>query len=405
MANVLGINLSELSPAAAVIRAASFLQSQGQHYIVTPNPEIILASHRDEELFYVLNKADLSIADGFGLKVAGLLAGKKIPRLTGADLTLELLSLAEKKGLRVAVLNWRGGLSRTEEIQSSLVKKYPRLESLVLKASRSQPLGRRVVAGINDFAPALLFCTFGSPYQEKAVYHNLKKLPSVRLAIGVGGTFDFITGRAIRAPHFLRHLGLEWLWRITSFSKRQLPLAKRWKRIYNATFVFIGKILMGRLNHFFYRSNVACWLYKKEAGKARVLIVKREDEPDHWQLPQGGTDGEKLAVAGAREMREELNTSAFKARAVFPDSYSYLFPPVSEQQSPSVSRRYKYDYKGQRQGLFVAEFTGTDDDIKVNFWDHSAWKWVDLEDLVASLHPVRQAAAKIFIEKFKSLNL
>ena len=48
----------------------------GQHYLVTPNPEIVLASHRDEEYFYILNQADLAPADGFGLVIAGLLVPK-----------------------------------------------------------------------------------------------------------------------------------------------------------------------------------------------------------------------------------------------------------------------------------------------------------------------------------------
>ena len=405
MANVLGINLSELTPPAALKKVEGFLNDGRQHYLVTPNPEIILASHKDEELFYILNKADLSIADGFGLKLAGWLTGVKIPRLTGADLTLDLLHLAAEKRISVLILNWRGGLSKKTDVTEALNKKYPTLQFKVIDASRSHPLAPTVIAAIKDFAPIILFNTFGSPYQEKVIYHNLKQLPPVKLALGVGGAFDFITGRAIRAPHFLRYLGLEWLWRLLHSGKGHAPKFKRWKRIYNATFVFTGKLLRGRLNHFFYRPNVACLLYKKENGRIKFLIVEREDEPGHWQLPQGGTDGESLKQAGARELREELNTTHFNLKAVFKDTYSYLFPPVGQQRSLSVSRRYKYDYKGQRQGLYIGEFTGADSDIKVNFWDHRAWKWVEEGDFVATVHPVRQESAKIFLEKFKSLKV
>jgi 8-oxo-dGTP pyrophosphatase MutT (NUDIX family) len=208
-----------------------------------------------------------------------------------------------------------------------------------------------------------------------------------------------LSGSVRRAPKILRTSGLEWLWRLAK-------KPRRWKRIYNATLVFTGKLLRGRLNHFFYRPCVACLLYKKEAsGEKKILLVEREDEPEHWQLPQGGTDGEDLVMAGARELREELNTNKFIVRETFKDTHSYLFPPVSEQTSNSLSRRFKYDYKGQRQGLLIAEFIGSDSDIKVNFWDHRAWKWVYDHDFVASVHPVRQAGAKIFLEKFKSLNL
>jgi len=397
MANVLGINLSALPASAAKKRATEFLNSPTQHYIVTPNPEMILKSHEDEELFYILNKADLSIADGFGLKIAGWLAGLDIPRLAGADLTLYLLSLAQARQIKIVVLNWRGGLSTRTDIRKALENKYPGLVCLVIDSSRSHPLAAEIIQRINDFKPLILFNTFGSPYQEKIIYHNLKKMPSVRLALGIGGAFDFITSKVKRAPKILRRIGLEWLWRL-------IKQPKRWKRIYNATFVFTGKLLRARLNHFFYRPCVACFLYKNENGHNKILIVEREDEPGHWQIPQGGTDGESLEVAGARELREELNTDKFITKAIFRDTYSYLFPPISDQRTLSLSRRFKYDYKGQRQGLYIAEFKGNDHDIKVNFWDHRAWRWVDESDFVANTYPVRQESARIFLDKFRSLN-
>ena len=396
MVNILGINLSALNRGAALQKIGEFLSDGRQHYLVTPNPEIILKSHQDEELFYILNKADLSLADGFGIKLAGLIAGKKIPRLTGADLTLDLLALAREKKLRVAVLNREGGLSQQTAIYDALAKKYPGLETLVIDHHRHQPLSHELLEKINAFAPVFFFNTFGSPYQEKIIYHNLDKMPSVKIALGVGGAFDFITEKIKRAPKAMRIIGLEWLWRLV-----QQP--KRIKRIYNATVVFTVTLFRSKFNHFFYRPCVACFLYKKGNGETEVLIVEREDDRGHWQLPQGGTDGEALAEAGARELREELNTDKFVMEAVFKKTYSYLFPPVSQQSPLSLQRRFIFDYKGQRQGLFIAEFFGRNEDIKVNFWDHAGWRWVDIHDLVASVHECRREATRIFLAKFKSL--
>jgi len=98
MVNILGINLSELRAEEVLEKIENLFSDGRQHYVVTPNPEIILAAQKDEELFYILNKADLAIADGFGLKLVGFFSGLNIPRVTGADLTLKLLKLAAQKG-------------------------------------------------------------------------------------------------------------------------------------------------------------------------------------------------------------------------------------------------------------------------------------------------------------------
>jgi len=433
MANILGIKLSELSFAALNKKIDFFLNKEtGTAYLVTPNPEIILEAHRDEELFYILNKADLAPADGFGLRLAGFLFGENIPRLTGADLTAALLKKATKEGKKIAVLNWRGGLSRANDIETALRQQWPKLDFLILDLSRSHPLSPETIEKINSFAPAILFCAFGFPYQEKVIYHNREKWPSVRLSLGIGGSFDFISGRVKRAPRIWRKIGLEWLWRL-------IKQPSRVRRIYRATFVFMGKILQARfINPFLYRPNVACLLYKKEPDEKsqrqiKILLVEREDDPGHWQLPQGGLDGETPRVAGRRELREETGAIDIEEKAVFKNVYRYKFGSgtsdsglsypenwdvqeaenkskhqieeqgIKTENLPQSACAYKYDYQGQKQSLFVAEFHGEDSDLKVNFWDHRAWKWVDAERLAEEVHPVRRAAAKIFLEKFKTI--
>ncbi len=397
MANILGINLNELARAEVLKKIRGFLNSSEGHFIVTPNPEIILASHHDEEFFHILNQADLAIADGFGLKIAGLILGKKVPRLTGADLTLDLLRQANEQGTKILILNWQDGLSTKEEINAALQKEYPNLNFLVLNISRDIILKDELKQTINNFAPAILFNTLGFPYQEKLIFHNLKNLPTVRVALGIGGSFDFITGKIRRAPKLMRYLGLEWLWRL-------FKQPKRLRRIYNATFVFTKKLILTRfIVPHLYRPNVACFLYKKENRKIKVLIVERVDEPGHWQLPQGGRDGEDVATAGARELREETSTTAIIIKGVFKDLYRYSFPKTGDQERYRGSRRYQLDYKGQSQSLFIAEFTGSDSDIKINYWDHRAWQWIDLDQLLAVLHPLRQPGAKIYLTKFQSL--
>lgn len=404
MVNILGINLSEFSRSEVLKKITDFLNGDTAHYIVTPNPEIILAAGKDEELFYILNEADLSLADGFGLKIAGWLYGANIPRVTGSDTTVDLLKIAAEKGNRVMILNWENGLSQPGDIKSSLNKKFPGLIFSIININRDKFLPAEVIEEINKFSPEILFNTLGFPYQEKLMYHNIKKLPSVRVALGIGGSFDFITGKTKRAPKIFRFLGLEWFWRLLISFFVGNP-GKRIGRVYQATFVFIWKFLKGRFYYpFLYRKNVACFLYRKNGGKFEALVVERTDHPGHWQLPQGGTDDEPLEIAGSRELKEELGTDKIISRAVFKNVYRYKF---SDRDKYSVvkSRKYIFNHKGQSQGLFVAEFVGSDNDIKINFWDHRSWKWIEVDELVDTVHQFRKEGCKIFLAKFKSLNL
>jgi N-acetylglucosaminyldiphosphoundecaprenol N-acetyl-beta-D-mannosaminyltransferase len=397
---ILGVKISNLKKEQLLAKVRSFLIDVQQHFIVTPNPEILLAATRDEELFYILDSADLSLADGVGLKIAGWLSGENLTRITGADFSADLLELAAKEKIKVGVLIWNKGLSKKTEVETALRAKYPGLEVMV------EAIAREPQAAINEefknFAPAIVLVGLGFPWQEKFIYHNLKNIPSAKISMGVGGTFDFISGQRQRAPKLIRLVGLEWFWRFV-FSHQEAGMQKRSGRIWNAVAVFPREFIVRKYIHpLFYRPNVACLLYKKEGDKYKILIVERQEERDHWQLPQGGTDGEKLLVAGARELREELSTDKFIAKRVFKDVYRYRFGHRPGETSTQAKTRQRHTgYKGQSQGLFIAEFTGRDEDIKVNYWDHSAWKWVDSEKLIDSVHIIRKRSAQKFLKKFK----
>jgi 8-oxo-dGTP pyrophosphatase MutT (NUDIX family) len=236
----------------------------------------------------------------------------------------------------------------------------------------------------------LLFVTLGSPFQEKVIYHQMPKLPSIRLAMAVGGSFDFLTGKRKRAPRWLRAIGLEWFWRLAI-------QPSRWRRIYRAVLVFPYKFIRWKVFlPYFYRSNVVCLLYKKEGDGYKIFIVERTDKKDHWQLPQGGTKAETLMEAGARELREEIGSDKFRAIAAMPNLWKYDFG--SDTGKYKVQRHA--GYRGQRQGLFIAEYLGQDSEIKINYFDHSAWRWVEAEKLIESVFTLRQESTKVFLEKF-----
>ncbi|MDD5031877.1 MAG: WecB/TagA/CpsF family glycosyltransferase [Patescibacteria group bacterium] len=392
MLNILGVNISTLEKEEVLKKIEQFLKDGKQHYIVTPNPEIILEARRDEELFYILNKADLAIPDGAGLKFAALAMGRNLRRVTGADLVGDLLKNLRFTiyDLRFGVMNWKGGLSKKEDIEKVLAE-------FKIKDFFVKDISRDVEQDLSDlvkFKPDILFCAFGAPYQEKFIYHNLPNLPSVKVAIGVGGAFDFLTGKIKRAPKIMRWLCLEWLWRLAKQPHRV-------KRIYQAVIIFPLKFIKWRFIHpLLYRPNVVCLLYRKSKNGYEILLAERKNEPGHWQLLQGGTEGEDLMRAGARELREEIDTDKFKGVAAFPDLWKYKFG--NNSMCRGVPTKYVHGYKGQKQGLFIAEFLGEDKDITINFWDHKNWKWVKADNLITEVHPVRREAARIFLEKFKN---
>ncbi|MDO8260526.1 MAG: WecB/TagA/CpsF family glycosyltransferase, partial [Candidatus Magasanikbacteria bacterium] len=377
-----------------------FLAGSGQHYLVTPNPEILLLSHQDEEFFYILNHADLSLPDGIGLRFSAWLLREDLYRITGVKLTEEILKIAEAKNYKVAVINWCCGLSSQADIEVSLCDKYPKLNFIVEDIERGQDIS--ACARVQEFKPDVMFVALGAPHQEKFIYHNLNKVPSVKVALGIGGAFDFITGKTKRAPKLMRRLGVEWLWRLFSHPQDRWNRAKR---IYNAVIVFTFKVLQWRfIMPFQYRPNVACLLYKKVGEKYQVLLVERKDEAGHWQLPQGGLDGLDLETAGAKELREEIGNEKFAVRASYKNLHKYRFDNSKSRHRGAVYTRHA-GYGGQRQGLLIAEYLGTDEDIKISFWDHADWKWVESEKLVETVHEVRKPAVRIYLEKFKQLRI
>ena len=100
-------------------------------------------------------------------------------------------------------------------------------------------MNKQLIRRINNAQPEILFVALGAPKQEIWIYENLKKMPSVKLAMGVGGSFDFISGRIKRAPLIFQRLGLEWLWRL-------ILEPRRIKRIYNATAKFGWVVLKNK---------------------------------------------------------------------------------------------------------------------------------------------------------------
>lgn len=387
---ILGIKINKLTKKEILEKIEGFLLSAEQHCIVTLNSEIILKAQKDEEYFHILNNADLSVIDGSGPKFAGLVAGNNLERIPGADLTKKILRIAENEKLKVAVLNWNEGLSGKGDIEKALIKKYSNLRFVVEDVERDFASFTKTesFARLQKFEPDILFVALGAPYQEKFIYHNLKKIPSVKLALGVGGSFDFISGKIRRAPLIFQKLGVEWFWRL-------IMQPWRWKRIYKATIIFPCKFIKWKfINRFLYRQNVVGFIFNNQN---QVLIVNRVGEIDYWGLPQGGVDsGEKDDDAILREMKEETNIESVGILGKFRKIYKYKW--TKEHRKRDIT-----GYKGQRQALYILKFNGEDNEIKLSPWELRDWKWVEIDKLVDESDEKHKEAYEIFLERFRSV--
>jgi len=217
--NILNVNIDNLSLSEILDKIRGFLNSSGQHYLVTTNPEFIMAAQHDDEFKSILNKADLSIADGVGIKFAAKRFGQKLQqRVAGVDLMWEISKIASEKGKSVFLLGAKKkGVA--EQTAWRLIEKYPKLQIVGADGGFRRWLHRslpdeKIVEVINRRQPDILFVALGQVKQEKWIYHHLPKLPSVKLAMGVGGSFDYISGHIKRAPQWIRSFGLEWFYRL-----------------------------------------------------------------------------------------------------------------------------------------------------------------------------------------------
>lgn len=259
--SIAGVPIDNLSY-DEVLEAIEDVMSGGKPvYLVTTNPEMIVNSVQDESFLNVLKGAELRTADGIGMLwaayflslpkartgigqrlqlVSSLLkivfAPKKIrkalkERVTGADLFPRIIEKSQEKEWRLFLLGASDGVA--EKTMHHFSSVYKNAVFCGSHAGTPSVDDEAVICHkINHAKPTILFVAYGSPAQEFWIHRNLSKLISVKLAIGVGGTFDFYAGKSKRAPRWMQKLGLEWLWRFAHEPRRA-------SRMKNATLRFI----------------------------------------------------------------------------------------------------------------------------------------------------------------------
>lgn len=190
--------------------------------LATANVDFLMQATQDPELQRILLEADLVIADGQPIVT---LSGKFGPplreRVTGSDLTPMLAAACAREGFRVFLLGGAPGVA--EKAAAVLVERNP---GLIIAGTYSPPLAgildmdhADLLARLNAARPHLLLVAFGAPKQEKFINLHVRTW-NIPLAVGIGGTLDFLAGAQTRAPRWVQKIGFEWLWRMGTNPKR-----------------------------------------------------------------------------------------------------------------------------------------------------------------------------------------
>jgi N-acetylglucosaminyldiphosphoundecaprenol N-acetyl-beta-D-mannosaminyltransferase len=211
---VLGVRVDCVGLDGAVAAIGSLIAERGPTRLVaTVNPEFIMRARVDDQFRTALESAALCVADGIGVVWAMRRMGcPQYERVSGSDLVPVLARACAERGWRPFLLGARPGVA--EEAAYRLEAGNPGLHVAGTHAGSPRPEDDDdTVRRVSAARPDVLLVAYGAPQQELWIARNRSRL-DVPVAIGVGGTLDFLAGRVRRAPRFLRRAHLEWLWRL-----------------------------------------------------------------------------------------------------------------------------------------------------------------------------------------------
>jgi exopolysaccharide biosynthesis WecB/TagA/CpsF family protein len=297
------------------------------------------------------------------------------------------ISVASKKG--VYLLGAAEGVAK--KAATELTAKYPGLRVVGAESGPSVQSFQMDDAALRDrilaSGASSVLVAFGAPKQEEWIAANRKRLPGVKVFVGVGGLFDYEAGVVSRPPLLIQRLGLEWLYRL-------FTQPHRLRRIWRATGLFLYHVICWRLRILSrFRRNVVAMIL--DASGSRALVVSPWwTEEIRWQFPQGGVDnGESPSQAVFREMKEELGTDAFNVLTYVEEAHRYVWP-----------RWYRYvkGYRGQIQDLFILGFTGKDEQFELEKTNElNRWEWVPIDQLLSVLAPARREIGELALAEYK----
>lgn len=238
--SVAGVAVDNLSEQETIDAIEGLVARGGPHYMAVVNAAKVVAARKDDRLQRALLEADLVTADGMSVVWASRLLGRPLKeRVTGIDLFERLVERAALKGWPVYFLG-----ARQESVEGVVAQFNQRFAGLKVAGFRDGYFTEEESAGvalaIKRSRADILFVAMGSPAQEYWIARWLAET-GARFALGVGGSFDHLSGLQRRAPRWMQRAGLEWLHRLASEPRRL------WRRYLVGNSLFIWMVIKQRL--------------------------------------------------------------------------------------------------------------------------------------------------------------
>lgn len=220
--SLLGIRVDKVTYSGTLAAVEGFAESDRAHVIVTADASAVVIAQSDLELAKIINEADIVTPDSSGILIAARWYGTPLPeKVSGVDLAVDISELAARKGYGIFLLGAAPGIA--DEAAAELVRRYPELKIAGVQdgffTDESEVVERIAASGAK-----ILFAAMGIPKQEKFITRNMDRL-GIRVAMGVGGTFDVLSGRVNRAPEWMRRNSLEWAYRLANNPRKITKVA------------------------------------------------------------------------------------------------------------------------------------------------------------------------------------
>ena len=223
---VLGVGFDNMTLDQAAAEGVRLMNTEGVHYAVTPNPEIVEICREDPEAAAAVNGADLVLADGIGIIYGAKILGTPLKgRVTGISFAQALMERMAGSDKSLFLLGAKPGVA--EKAAENLRRQYPGLNIAGTHDGYFQEDGP-VAEAIRASGADVVFVCLGAPKQEKWMRQN-GAASGAQLLVGLGGCLDVFSGEVERAPEVFQRLGLEWFHRLVTNPSRigrmmKLPL-------------------------------------------------------------------------------------------------------------------------------------------------------------------------------------